>query len=182
MLTAAWTVTAAGDRAGGCDHCRSDVADASTTIAVETDERAQIGDQVTFAWNDYSTYLDLPYIDDPGGWTIGSSGNPVYARHLGASTVNFDHRSEPIHEAGELTAVSNLDCGTGYTCFVLVHDGVSDKIRLPTLNEFGLDDDYAGGLCAEVIAPAGIRYDSGVVLGYYLDVAQPTWMRVWAKP
>lgn len=47
---------------------------------------------------------------------------------------------------------------------------------------FGLDVDYTGGLCAEVIAPAGIRYDSGNILGYYLDIDQPTWMHVWAKP
>ncbi len=137
---------------------------------------------MTFAWNQFENYGDLPMIKDPGSWSVNSSNNPVYARHLGAATVDFAHYSELIHEAGELTGVSSLDCGTGYTCFVFEHDGVRDRIRLATLNTFGLDVDYTGGMCAEVLAPAGQRNTSSGVTGYYIDVASAAWMHVWPVP
>lgn len=73
-------------------------------------------------------------------------------------------------------------CGSGYTCFVFEHDGVRDRLRVPSLNDFGLDVDDGGGRCAEVIAPAGIYQTSEGVQGYFIDVVESAWMRVWDLP
>lgn len=159
------------------------VADGYATIPVRTTGAAEVGDKVTFAVTSYEGWNGVPLVRDPGSWSVESSGNPVAAPHLGAETVDYTgHYSELFHEAGELIEPSSLDCGTGYTCFVFEHDGVRDRIRMPALNDFGLDVDYDGGLCAELVAPAGIYQDSEGVQGYFLDVIDATWMRVWAKP
>lgn len=159
------------------------VADANSTYPVNVQADAQIGDKVTFATSGYEGQYGLPILDDIGSFSVSSSGNPVYAEHLGAVTSTFDSRiSQLTHEAGELVEASAMDCGTGNTCFVFEHDGVRDRIRVPSMNSFGLDVDYDGGLCAEVLAPVGQYWDSRGVQGYFIDVAEPEWMRVWPKP
>lgn len=159
------------------------VADGTATIPVQASGAAEIGDKVTFATSKYEGWSGVPLAEEPGSWTVVSSGNPVSAPGLGAATVDYtDHYSMLLHESGELTEPSSLDCGTNYTCFVFEHDGVRDRIRVPTLNDFGLDVDYGGGLCAEVVAPAGIYQNSEGVQGYFIDIGEETWMRVWTKP
>jgi hypothetical protein len=159
------------------------VSDGFATVPVLVDGDAVIGDKVTFAVGGYEGDYGVPLLNNIGAWTVGSSNNPVAARHLGAATVDYtDHYSELIHEAGELVEASSLDCGTGYTCFVFEHDGVRDRVRVPMLNTWGLDVDYGGGLCAEVLAPAGVYQTSEGVQGYFLDVREETWMRVWSAP
>lgn len=159
------------------------VADANSTYAVNVQAEAEIGDKVTFAVTGYEGQYGLPILDEIGSFSVSSSGNPVYALHLGAETSTFDSRvSQLTHEAGELVEASGLDCGTGYTCIVFEHDGVRDRIRVPSINSFGLDVDYDGGLCAEVLAPAGQYWNSYGLQGYFIDVAEPEWMRVWPRP
>lgn len=159
------------------------VADGTATVPVQTSNTAEIGDKVTFAVNKYEGWSGVPMVQEPGSWTVNSSDNPVSAPDLGAATVDYtDHYSVLLHESGELTEPSGLECGSGYTCFVFEHDGVRDRIRLPDANDFGLDVDYDGGLCAEVVAPAGIFQNSEGVQGYFIDILDATWMRVWTRP
>ena len=157
------------------------VADGAATLVVVTEGVAQVGDKVTFAFNKYSRYYDLPQMEEPGGWTVSSSNNPVAAPHVGAVSVDFSHYNELKYEAGELTGVSNVDCGNEFLCLIFEHDGVRDKIRLPASNSFGLDPDYNGGLCAQVVAPAGSSDVSGADVNFF-DIADPSWMRVWPVP
>ena len=165
------------------DEPRYYVGDGYATVPVNIQSDAEVGDKVTFAVGGYEGTYGVPLLTDVGSWTVTSSGNHVPARHLGATTVDYtDHYSELVREAGELLEASSLECGTGYTCFVFEHDGVRDRLRLPSLNDFGIDVDYDGGLCVEVIAPAGIYQDSDGVHGYFIDIADPAWMRVWTAP
>jgi hypothetical protein len=159
------------------------VGDGFGTIPVSANSvSAQLGDKVTFAVTQYQGWYGVPTLYNVGSWTVNSSGNPVPAVNLGASVATYsDHYSQLVHASGEIVEVSGLDCGTGYTCFVFDHNGVRDRIRLRQMNSFGLDVDYGGGMCGEVVAPAGIYYDSDGLHGYFIDVADDSWMRVWPK-
>ncbi len=177
------TVVAVGEEPRYEGYSRYYVGDGYATLPVDVQGVAVVGDRVTFAVSGYEGLDGVPLANRVGSWTVNSASNLVPARHLGAATVDYtDHYSELVHEAGELVEPSSLDCGTGYTCFVFEHDGVRDKLRLPALNDFGLDVDYDGGLCAEVIAPSGIYQNSSGVQGYFIDVPDATWMRVWDAP
>ncbi len=61
------------------------------------------------------------------------------------------------------------------------HDGTEDYIRVPTSNLWGLDVDYSGGLCAEIVAPMNI-YNGSTGVVEFLDVTNADWMRVWDAP
>ena len=158
------------------------VGDSHATVVVETQDHAEIGDKVSFAVTKYEGWAGVPMAQDPGSWSVTSSDNEVPALELGAATAHYpDHLSQLHHEWGRLVEPSGVDCGSGYSCFVFEHDGVRDRVRVAQINDFGLDVDYAGGLCAEVVAPAGIYQDSRGVQGYFLDVIDPAMMRVWSE-
>ena len=183
MIVIDGTIVAVGDEPRWDYISRYHVSDGFGAVLVNVQGDAEVGDTVTFALNGYEDGYGGALLNNIGSWTVTSSGNPVPARHLGAATVDYtDHYSQLVHEAGELLEPSSLNCGDGYTCFVFEHDGVRDRVRLPALNDFGLDVDYDGGLCAEVIAPAGQYRDGGVVQGYFIDVPDASWMRVWPAP
>ena len=105
--------------------------------------------------------------------TPSTSGTWVRGRCL----TNED-RSQITRLFGEITRLSSHDCGSDFLCYILDHDGVENLIRVLPDNDWGLDVDYDGGLCAEVIAPVGVNAgDTGTVS--FLDVRKSAWMRTW---
>jgi hypothetical protein len=141
------------------------------------------GDRVSVGIDSYETPGGLATLQDfVTLWHLDSHDNPVAVHQLGATNVRYDQvHSQLTQVYGELTAVSNHDCDDDHLCFRLAHDGTEDFVRVNTLNTFGLDLDYAGGRCAEVIAPAGV-FASATGTVMFLDVAVDDWMRVWPKP
>ena len=100
---------------------------------------------------------------------------PVYVREAGPMALQFaDGRAQLTHAYGALTAVSALDCGPGRLCFDLDRNGVTDRVRVSNANSWGLNVDYTGGLCAEIVAPIALSGTASV-----LDARDQAWMRVW---
>jgi hypothetical protein len=154
------------------------VADANATLAVFiTNQRGEVGDKVSFSAIGTQGYA----IDETSGWTWGSAGNPVAVTELGSANLDYAHFNRMTHVWGRIDRVSNADCGRDQLCFVFEHDGTVDRIRVPADNTFGLDQDYGGGLCGEVVAPEGVNYDEFEVPTHFVDVRQPEWMRVWEE-
>lgn len=165
------------------------VADGQITLAVRPSFRTAppvVGDIVSFGYHsvDHSSVVPSSTRLDgaQSAWFVSSSDNPVHVHDLGAATLQDDTGIARLtHAWGEIGARSNHDCGPNRACFVLEHQGVQDKVRVPNDNPFGLDPDYQGGLCAEVIAPGG-RYRGFTGTAVFLDVVHESWMRVWPKP
>ncbi len=158
------------------------VADGHVTLPVRSKQPSAIGDKVAFVSARTRGSAEYRSVEDVSDWIPRSTGNPVYVAEVQAAGLTYlTTFSQRSHLTGELTGVSSLDCGLGFTCFRLEHDGRSDLVRLPTDNTFALDADYAGGLCAEVIAPAGIRQTVSSS-AQFLDVLKPAWMRTWSAP
>ncbi len=126
---------------------------------------------------------DSGYVERTSGWTILSNANPVYVAELGSANVDYyAARNQMVHVYGEITARSSHDCEIwALDCYVLEHDGTEDYIRVPTDNPWGLDIDYKGGLCAEVVVPENI-YTGSTGTVEFLDVTNLDWMRVWDVP
>jgi hypothetical protein len=149
---------------------------------MDTRQSATIGDIVSFSVSSYEGVYGIRLIDDPSSLVVDSSDNPVSVLEVGSDNLDYLAKySQLMHLYGEVDRPSNFDCGTYYACYVVGHDGTDDLIRLPVNNEFGLDPDYEGGLCAEVIAPVGLYtgLDGDAV---FLDVTSSTWMRTWNAP
>lgn len=162
------------------------VADAYATFPVIVSgsgpSSATVGDKVGFASDWLESTAGEHHILYVDGWTVLSSDNPVYVRELGAENVDYDTTwGQMTHVYGEITAVSAWNCGTSRKCYILNHDGTDDLVRVPSANDYGLDPDYDGGLCAEIVAPVSV-YESSDGDANFLDVLQAGWMRVWALP
>lgn len=153
-----------------------------TAPIITTDLNVQIGDQVSVAVTGFTGEDGTVTYTYPSLWTVHHSGMAVAVPELGADRIDYTIRhSSFFHAYGEITALSNYDCGNGFSCYIFEHDGVTDKIRVPANNAWGLDLDFQGGLCAEIVAPVGYRYDpDGEV--HFLDVRIEDWMRVWSLP
>ncbi len=160
------------------------VADANDTILVEDDDyspNAAVGDKVGFATSWLGSYYDERRVERTSGFTVLSSGNPVYVRELGAENLDYLTGFAILtHVYGEITRTSSYDCGNGFACYILDHDGTTDLIRVATNNDWGLGPDYSGGTCGEVIAPVSM-YGGTDGDATYLDVWGDE-MRTWPKP
>ena len=138
------------------------------------------GDNLSFGVSSYSSgVVDI--------WSanavLHTTDNPVAVYDLTAENVDHDvHGARLTHMYGEITQVSGHDCAPGGNiCFVVAHDGTTDLIKVKVTNNWGLDVDYAGGLCAEIVAP--VRTETGDTGRMdFLDVREPTWMRTWPVP
>ena len=177
------TIVAVGDHDGSWNP-RVFVADANYTIMViEAGDGHVIGDRVGFAVSWVGARSDGAWVEHPDGWTVLSNGNSVSVRDLGSDNLDYyAARNEMLHVYGEITEQSAYDCdyAWGLTCYMLEHDGTEDRIRVEVSNPWGIDVDYEGGLCAEIVAPIGHHNgDHGPVT--FLDVMNSDWMRVWAK-
>ncbi len=158
------------------------IADGNVTLQVkESSARisAEVGDRVGFATAGLGADHDEPYIEYTEGWTVLSSENPAYVMELGAGELSFDeHHNQVTHLFGEITRLSSHDCDSGFSCYIVDHDGSENLIRIRQDNDWGLDVDYSGGLCAEAIAPVSI-YTGGTGTATFLDVRKAGWMRTW---
>ncbi len=158
------------------------LSDGLATMPMRTQERAQIGDKVSLSVTDLTSAAGLQQVEGVGNWYVTSHQNPVSVRAVrGAGVRYLDAYSQLSQLYGEITEPSTLDCGEGFLCFRVEHDARADLIRVPVVNTFGLDADYAGGLCAEVIAPVGTRQQASGDVDF-LDVVSPTSMRTWPLP
>jgi hypothetical protein len=159
------------------------VADANYTILVLNASGASVGDTVSFATNGFGGRYDSSYIEHVNGWTIGDQSDSVYAAELGSSPLDYyAARNQLTHAFGELTRLSSHDCDEawGMMCFVFNHDGTEDLVRVPVDNSWGLDIDYDGGLCAELVAPVNL-HNGTTGEAVFLDANNPDSMRVWNK-
>lgn len=164
------------------------VADGQATLAVSPGPYAvpAVGDRVVFEYRGVRGDVELPSTArmqaDNSDWHISSGDNPVPVRELGATALaDLDGLARLTHAWGEITGPSNVDCGQDHSCFLLQHRGTQDKVRVPHDNGYGLDPDYQGGLCAELVAPGG-TYAGSDGTAVFLDAHHATWMRVWPKP
>jgi hypothetical protein len=164
------------------------LSDGLVTVPVPKDpadvQGIEVGDRVILGVNGWWAENGWVWFDDRSTtWHVDATDEPVYVRELGASNVDYAAaRSQLVHVWGTVGAQSAVPCGDDHLCFLLQHDGTQDKLRVPADNTFGLDVDYAGGtLCAEAVAPVGVfQSDTGVAM--VIDVADPSFLRVWPKP
>ncbi|MFZ5476049.1 MAG: hypothetical protein ACOZNI_04685 [Myxococcota bacterium] len=140
---------------------------------------AEVGDQVGFSTNNLEGWYGEQRIGRVSGWTVLSSSNPVYVREQGADPVDYlDRRSQMTHAYGVIDRASSHDCGTGYLCFVFEHEGTEDLLRVPVDNDAGLDVDYGGGLCGELVAPVSRYYGSTGDIEFF-DAVLAGSVRTW---
>jgi hypothetical protein len=158
------------------------IADGNVTLQVKESAasiRAEVGDRIGFAATGVGADHDEPYIEYTEGWTVLSSGNPVYVMELGTGDISFEaHHNQVTHLFGEISRLSSHDCDSGFSCYIVDHDGTENLIRVRQDNEWGLDVDYSGDLCAEVIAPVNV-YTGDTGTATFLDVRDADWMRTW---
>lgn len=184
-LVSSATVVAFGNYDGTLSSGKIFLADANYTLQIIQDAAGPrdviVGDKVSFATQWFSGYSGERMMEHATGWTVHSSGNPVYVLPLGAQNLDFESRfNQMVRMHGEISRQSNFDCGPSQVCFIVSHDGTEDLVRVPIDNTYGLDPDYDGGLCAEVIGPTNMyNGDNGEAV--FIDVLQSGWMRVWER-
>ncbi len=116
-------------------------------------------------------------------FVVDSKDNPVWVPDASASPISYEdgRPSQVTHLYGEVLRRSNFDCDSGFACYVVQHDGRTDLVRVLNDNGVGLNPDYAGGLCIEVVAPVG-QWKSSTGTADFVDVRSVKWMRAWPKP
>lgn len=163
------------------------VEDAAYTVLVHDDTtttNAELGDKVGFATDSTWSISGERQVFETSGWTVMSSGNPVFVEEAAANAIDYSLRLNQVtHAYGELERVSANDCGAGFACYILAHEGTEDLVRVDVdfAGPLGLGADYDGGLCAELVAPISAYIGASGEVWFY-DVNQPELMRTWAGP
>lgn len=163
------------------------VADGVTTMPLWVSSfggqpQRKIGDKVSFSVIGGQTLLGVRSLT-VNEFVKVSSDNPVWVPDVGTTPVMYDetHLSRVSHLYGEVLRRSSFDCGAGFGCYVVQHDGRTDLVRVLNDNGVGLNPDYAGGLCIEAIGPVG-QFKSDTGTAQFVDVRRASWMRAWTKP
>ena len=145
---------------------------------------AQSGDRISFTTRSFTTYDYEPLFEQLTDPVIVSTGNPVYIHDVGAEALDFWGRgAELVRIHGEIVETLDHDCGTGYTCHVLDHQGTRDVVRVKDDNVWDLEPGVTG-VCFEAVAGVG-TYDpdpyDGDVGPSRLGTTEDALFRVWAK-
>jgi hypothetical protein len=180
------TVIAAGDYGGTASAEKTFLADGHFTLELLEDaygpKDVRVGDRVGFATQWLSAYHGERMMEHATGWQVLSSGNPVAVHELGAEALDYLATFNRLtHVSGLLTRPSSYDCGEGYRCVILDHDGIDVLVRVSQEDDHGLGADYDGGLCGEAVAPVNL-YSGEDGEATFLEIAEPDWLRTWPVP